>query len=109
MNLTNEEDILLQNTYKQDKDLFNDYIWIISIILYSIFVLVFRRKKKKKDKKTKKEDSFNICQICGYTIYSQNIIDKNRIIPKCETLKLIGKSFKNCFNETICDILNKKK
>ena len=114
LNLTNEEDILLQNTYKQDKDLFT-YIMIIygsaifiSIILYSIFVLVFRRKKKKKDKKTKKEDSFNICQICGYTIYSQNIIDKNRIIPKCETLKLIGKSFKNCFNETICDILNKK-
>ena len=61
LNLTNEEDILLQNTYKQDKDLFT-YIMIIygsaifiSIILYSIFVLVFRRKKRKKIKKPKKK------------------------------------------------------
>ena len=114
-NLTNEEDInLLQNTYEKDKDLFTFIMIIygssifISIILYSIFVLVFKPKKKKKSKKSKKEDSFNICQICGYTIYSQNIIDKDRLIPKCEILKLIGKSFKNCFNETICDIINKK-
>ena len=46
---------------------------ILSIILYSIFACIFSKKEKEKNKD---EDSYQVCEICGYAIYSENIILK---------------------------------
>ena len=72
---------------------------MISIFLYSIFVCIFTKNQKN----TKKGNVYRICQICGYTIYSENII-LNDDIPKCECIKLCCKSFKNCCDKAVCAI-----
>ena len=74
---------------------------ILSIILYSIFVIIFTKNEKKKSK----ENEYSICQICGYTIYSEDIILKKNI-PKCECLKLYCKTIKNFCNQSVCSLLN---
>ena len=74
---------------------------ILSIILYSIFVIIFTKNEKKKSEGNK----YRICQICGYTIYSEDIILKKNI-PKCECLKLNCITIKNFCNQSVCSLLN---
>ena len=69
--------------------------FFIYIAFYIIFACIFIKKKKKNNEK---ENKYNIYQICGYTIYKQNI-KKNKKIAKCECIKLFGKSLKICFDE----------
>ena len=73
---------------------------ILSIIIYSIFVTIFTKNVKKKSK----ENEYNICQICGYTIYSEDIILKKNT-PKCECIKLYCKTIKNFCNQSVCSLL----
>ena len=74
---------------------------IMSIILYSIFVIIFTKNEKKKSEGNK----YRICQICGYTIYSEDIILKKNT-PKCECIKLYCKTTKNFCNQSVCSLLN---
>ena len=73
---------------------------ILSIILYSIFLTIFTKNEKKKSK----ENEYSICQICGYTIYSEDIILKKNT-PKCECIKLYFKTIKNFCNQSVCSLL----
>ena len=74
---------------------------ILSIILYSIFVIIFTKNEKKKSEGNK----YRICQICGYTIYSEDIILKKNT-PKCECIKLYCKTTKNFCNQSVCNLLS---
>ena len=74
---------------------------ILSIVLYSIFVIIFTKNEKKKSK----GNEYRICQICGYTIYSEDIILKKNT-PKCECIKLYCKTIKNFCNQSVCSLLN---
>ena len=56
-------------------------------------------------KKKSKENEYNICQICGYTIYSEDIILKKNT-PKCECIKLYCKTIKNFCNQSVCSLLS---
>ena len=71
---------------------------ILSIILYSIFVCIFSKKEKEKNKD---EDSYQVCEICGYTIYSEDIILKKNP-PCCENLWLFCKTFQNFLGLIMC-------
>lgn len=73
---------------------------IISLIIYSIFICIFSKNKKEKDKK--KENQFSYCQLFGFTIYTQNIFN-DKIIPKCECIQLLCKSYKNCCDKNFCE------
>ena len=57
---------------------------IFSIILYSIFVCIFTKNKKGNNVNG---DKYRVCEICGYTIYSEDIILNKP--PCCECCKLI--------------------
>ena len=99
-----EEDII-NKIYAHDRDYLFTIIIIIyassillSLILYSLFTCIFTKKLKE----DKKKDEFSICQVCGYTIYTQNIKNPDKIIPKCECIKLICKSFQTCCDLAFC-------
>ena len=80
---------------------------LISIGLYCIFVQIFEKNEIKDEKG--KETSISICQICGYIIYSKNVIlnDIGRCIRCCKCIKLCGETFHKCFEKVICEnILN---
>ena len=75
-----------------------------SILLYSFFVCIFEKKKKKDDDKNIK-NKYRVCEICGYVIYSQNII----LIPNppiCQCCKLFCKTFQKCLNMACCSIIH---
>ena len=73
---------------------------LLSIILYSIFVCIFIKKKEmNQDKKNK----YRLNQIFGYIIYSQNI-DKNKGQNCCH---LCCESTIRCCNEIGCRYCNK--
>ena len=59
----------------------------------------FKEEEENDEKKNKNE--YSIYKIFGCTIYSQKIF-KERNKPKCECIKLLCKSLKNCFDNTIC-------
>ena len=65
---------------------------IISIILYSIFVFIFTKNEKKENTDGNK---YRVCEICGYTIYSEDII-LNKNPPCCESCKLLCNTTKDC-------------
>ena len=81
LSITNKNlfDTLTTNIYSDGQNSF--YIIIIiygaciaaSILLYSFFVCIFDKSKKKQNEELKK-NNYRICEICGYIIYSQNII-----------------------------------
>ena len=95
---------MIENIYNHDKSLFYPYVIIIyptaiilSIILYWIFTCIF-----KKNKKQKEDSNYRVCNICGYTVYCQDIkIDKN--IPCCECIRLFGKSYRDCMEKFFVD------
>ena len=94
---------------------------IVSIVLYIIFDQIFiteqnekekdKNLKEKKDKNLKEkkdksgkntnqkndenENKYKACEICGYLIYSENII-LNEDSQKCECFKLICETLRNC-------------
>ena len=90
--------------FSHDKKLFYYYIMpfyviciIMSILVYLIFGCIFE--KEESEDEEEQGNQYRICQICGYTIYSQNILDpfkKNKKIkssdkePKSETTNLPG-------------------
>ena len=49
--------------------IFYGFSVIVSIILYTIFICIFRKKRIDEEKK----DKYRLTQACGYIIYSQNI------------------------------------
>ena len=60
--------------------------------------------------KKKVEGSHRICEICGYTIYSENIV-LNLNPPCCECCKLLCGTCLNCVNmalSSLCCCLNKE-
>ena len=65
-----------------------------------LLLYMLQQKKTKK----KKQNSYSIYQICGYSIYSENII-LNENIPKCDSLKLCCKNCNNCLCNAICSTL----
>ena len=95
---------MIENIYNHDKGLFYPYIIIIylsaiilSIILYWIFTCIFKQNKKQEEK-----ESYRVCNICGYTIYCQDIkIDKD--IPCCECIRLFCKSYRDCMEKFFVD------
>ena len=115
--------ILDKNLSSSNKNLFNDLIGkiygdsqnsfyiiiivyggciVLSILLYSFFVCIFDKRKKNQDEEIQK-NKYRVCEICGYIIYSQNIIF-NPQPPKCECLKLLCETFLNCINMAISSI-----
>ena len=75
---------------------------ISSILLYSFFICIFEKEKKKENEKNLK-NSYRVCEICGYIIYSQNII-LNQNPPFCQCCKLLCETFSNCLNMALCSI-----
>ena len=65
---------------------------VVSIILYSIFVCIFTKNEKKENADGNK---YRVCEICGYTIYSEDII-LNQNPPCCECCKLFCNTTKDC-------------
>jgi len=80
---------------------------ILSIILYSIFVCIFTKNEKEKNENGNK---YRVCEICGYTIYSENIV-LNLNPPCCECCKLLCNTCLDCINMTtssLCCCLDKE-
>ena len=112
VNLTkNDKDLfekLVENAYNDGQNCF--YIILIiyvgcivaSILLYSFFVCIFHKNKKKVNEE-KMNNKYRVCEICGYIIYSQNII-LNFNVPCCNCCKLLCETFLNCFNMAISSI-----
>ena len=86
---------------------------VVSIILYYILsIYVFEQKKKKKE-----ENSYNIYNLCGYIIFTQNILkpsqneqnidEPNEKKLNCclEHLKLFEETIQYCSNRTIANAL----
>ena len=94
---------------------------VLSIILYIIVDTIFIIEKNEKDKDknekekkniiekikqclckkgNKKENKYKVCEICGYIIYSENIT-LNEDDQKCECLKLICETLRDCINLVI--------
>ena len=68
--------------------------FILSLILYSIFVCIFEKNKKKQNVNG---DKYSVCEICGYTIYSEDKIVSEP--PKCECCQLLCcGTCQNCLN-----------
>ena len=116
-NLTISNNSLFENLkYKLYEEGFNSFIIIIiiyisclaiSIGLYSIFVCIFTQNEKEININGNK---FRVCEIFGYTIYSENIV-LNKEVPRCECCKLLCSSLKNCLclvahslNKDLCNI-----
>ena len=104
INLFNE---IIENIYNDGEKSFIIVIIIYggcivsSILLYSFFVCIFEKRKKKDDQNAK--NSYRVCEICGYIIYSQNIII-NPKPPFCQCCKLLCETFQNCLNMALCSI-----
>ena len=73
---------------------------ILSIILYSIFVCIFTKNEKQKNEIG---NTYRVCQICGYTIYSENIV-LNLNPPCCECCKLLCITCGGCVTMTTCSL-----
>ena len=67
---------------------------ITSLLLYSIFVLIFTENNKDEEK----GNSYRICQICGFIIYSEKRILKKE--KKVGCIRLCLESIKNCWVKT---------
>ena len=105
-------DNLLQNyIYKDknyDKRFFLYYIMglyaislILSVLLYQVFkmsIFEYDTKKNGKDEKI-----INICQICGYIIYTEK--KKPKSPPKKNCCTLCCENLQNCCNKTFCYLL----
>ena len=100
-NLTNSNSLLFEKLKKQYHDdgfyLFlialSIYIFSIgiSIGLYSIFVTIFTKNKKSN---SVAGNTFRVFKICGYTIYSENMI-LNKKTRCCESCSLLCSTLKN--------------
>ena len=73
---------------------------ILSIILYSIFMCIFTKNEKEKNENG---NSYRVCQIYGYTIYSENIV-LNLNPPCCECCKLLCITCSDCLTMTCCSL-----
>ena len=108
VNLSITDSVLYENLKKKiyEDDQYSFYFIIIiysgsiilSIILYSIFVCIFSKSEKDKNKEG---DNYQVCEICGYTIYSEDIILKYNP-PCCENLWLFCKTIQNCLGLVMC-------
>ena len=74
---------------------------IFSIILYSVFVCIFTKNKKEKNIKG---DTYSVCEICGYTMYSEDIILNKPPCCECCQLLCCG-TCQNCLNMIIGSVL----
>ena len=99
----------IKGTEDYDKKIYFEWIIflycssiILSIILYSIFVCIFTKNKKEKAG----DNVYRICQVCGYIIYSEQIILKKDPCCRCKCLQLCCESTKNCCNEAACTLFN---
>ena len=81
---------------------------ISSILLYSFFICIFDKREKKPDKKENNlKNKYRVCEICGYIIYSQNLVLNPN--PKCcECLTLLCETLLNCINMAFCTIIRCK-
>ena len=70
---------------------------LFSIIFYSIFVCIFTKNEKKKNVNG---NVYRVCEIFGYTIYSEDII-LNLKPPCCECCRLTCGTCQNFFNMAI--------
>ena len=76
----------------------------ISIGLYSFLKLIFTKNQKNE----KKENSYRVCEICGYIIFSQNkITEEGKNRRCCDCCSLCFKSIKNCCNQAGCSIFRR--
>ena len=101
--------LLVYEINKEEKKNYQKYFFYIvliysisiisSLFLYLIFKTIFVNDKKDKEKK----NEYNIYQICGYTIYTQNEILRRKSIPKCECCKLCCNTFDNCCEAVLCN------
>ena len=103
INSTENHTKFLKDEISVDKRSFY-YIMIIyagsvflSIILYSIFVSIFTKNEKKKNVNG---NSYRVCEIFGYTIYSETIV-LNINPPCCECCKLVCGTCQNFINMAI--------
>lgn len=80
----------------------------LSIVLYSFFVSIFTKEKDEKEGKNENKNSYEVCQICGYYIYSQTIIKNNVGCCKtcCKCFKLLCESTKNFCDNAGCSLCN---
>ena len=99
---------LIDNIYEDGQNSFYIILFIYggciasSILLYTFFVCIFDKREISQDEEIKK-NKYRVCEICGYIIYSQNIIF-DPYPPKCECLRLTCETFVNCMNMAICTI-----
>ena len=106
---------LNDNIYNDNKNYFY-FILIIygacivfSIILYSFFICIFDKKKKKSDDEEdiNAKNKYRVCEICGYIIYSQNLV-LNPNPRCCECITLLCETLLNCINMAFCTIISCK-
>ena len=76
---------------------------IISLLFYFLFENTFEEEENVENAKNKNE--YTICQLCGFSIYSQKIFN-NKEKEKCEFCKLLCKTIKICCDSTFCVICN---
>ena len=99
---------LISNIYDDGQNSFYIIIFIYggcivsSILLYSFFVCIFDKREISQDEEIQK-NKYRVCEICGYIIYSQNIIF-DPYPPKCQCLRLSCETFINCINMAVCTI-----
>ena len=87
--------------------------FVLSLVFYCIFFSCFFTKNNKGENTG---NEYSICQICGYIIYSQNIIKdkspplsgfKKFIKSFCEAIKLCCESTNHCCNIVGCSLCNR--
>ena len=76
---------------------------IISLFFYFLFDCTFEEEENLEN--SNKKNEYTICQICGYSIYTQKIFN-NKEKEKCEFCKLLCKTIKLCCDSTFCVICN---
>ena len=82
---------------------------LLSIIIYIFFACIFTKKKEKEKcccscKCCESEDEYSLCQICGYTIYSQKIVLLKKT-PTCNCLRLSCRILDNCLPASCYSLL----
>ena len=83
---------------------------LLSIIIYCFFACIFTKNKEEEEKSCcsckccESEDKFRMCQICGYTIYSQKIVLLKKT-PTCNCLKLSCRVLDNCLAASCYSLL----
>mgnify|MGYP006916099093 CR=1 FL=1 len=106
---------LNDNIYKDNQKYFYFIIIIygacivFSILLYSFFICIFDKKEKKLDEEEENntKNKYRVCEICGYIIYSQNIV-LNPNPRCCECITLLCETLLNCINIAFCTIISCK-